>query len=327
MEFVMKSFVVATGLLVLVGIAPAHAATQAREVFEAMGFSEADLAKGAAGQIVTTPVKATSERELSVAMGFKVKAPTDELMKELQGGLLLRVDENAKAHGVFEGQGSLADFAGLKLGADELAAYADARPGGDLNFSTTEIAAFRKAGKAGAEQALKEALLGRLRAYQTKGLAGLAPYDRGDGKSSPVAQDLANASKQATLAQKLAPAFYRALVGYPAGKQGLEERFQWTHYEAHGSPVVILTHGFSMKTADFYVVCQRQFYVTSSYNAEQAIAGLFPVEGGTAVAYVNRTFTDQVTGFGGSQKRSIGSKVLSGQLQDLFTKFSDVAAK
>jgi hypothetical protein len=248
-------------------------------------------------------------------------------MKELQGGLLLKVDENAKDHGVFQGQGSLADLAGLKLGADELAAYQAAKPGGDLNLSTAEIAAFQKAGKAGAEQQLKQTLLGRLRAYQAKGLAGLAPYDRGDGKSSPVAEDLKNASKRSPLVEKLAPAFFQAFVGYPAGKQGLEERFLWTHYEAHGSPVVILTHAFSMKTADFYVVCQRQFYVTASYNAEQAVAGLFPVKEGTAVAYVNRTFTDQVTGFGGSQKRSIGSKVLSGQLQDLFEKFKDAAAQ
>lgn len=117
------------------------------------------------------------------------------------------------------------------------------------------------------------------------------------------------------------------LVGYPTGKQALEERCLWTHYEAHGSPVVVLTHTFSMKTGDFYGVCQRRFYVTGSYNAEQAVAGIFPIAGGTAVACVNRTFTDQLTGSGGSAKCFIGSMVLASQLQAPFTKFSNVAAQ
>jgi hypothetical protein len=318
---------VVVALLVLAPGGFAFAASEAEEVLAAAGFQADALAKATAGEIVTTDVKGTSERELSVGMAFVVKEPPAELMKELAGGLLLKVDPNAKAHGVFQGAGSLADLAGLKLGADELASYQKAEGGGDLNLSTAEIQAFQAAGQAGAEQQLKQTLLGRLHAYQAKGLAGLAPYDRGDGKSTPVAEDLKTASEAATIMKKFAPAFYAPFTGYPAAKEGLEERFLWTHYEAHGSPVVILTHGFAMHTGDFYVVCQRQFYVTASYNAEQAVAGLFPVKEGTAVIYANRTFTDQVTGFGGSKKRSIGSSILASQLKDLFTKFGRAAVQ
>ncbi len=52
----------------------------------------------------------------------------------------------------------------------------------------------------------------------------------------------------------------------------------------------------------------------------QAVAGFFPVKAGTVVFYTNRTSTDQVTGFGGGSKRSIGSRVMASQLESLFEK-------
>ena len=75
------------------------------------------------------------------------------------------------------------------------------------------------------------------------------------------------------------------------------------------------------------IVIQRQFYVARSYNVEQAIAGFFPVPQGTLVVYGNHTFTDQVTGFGGSAKQSIGRRVMGGKLKELFEKARAAAAK
>ena len=53
-------------------------------------------------------------------------------------------------------------------------------------------------------------------------------------------------------------------------------------------------------------------------HAEQAIAAILPAQGGTIVVYSHHTSTDQVAGFGGSAKRSIGSKLMSSQLQGIF---------
>jgi hypothetical protein len=47
------------------------------------------------------------------------------------------------------------------------------------------------------------------------------------------------------------------------------------------------------------VVC-RTFYVSTGYNAEQSVASLLPVAGGTVVLYMTHAFTDQVAGSGGS---------------------------
>ena len=43
------------------------------------------------------------------------------------------------------------------------------------------------------------------------------------------------------------------------------------------------------------------------------------------MVYVNRTSTDQVTGFGGSSKRAIGDRVLASQLKKLFDNMKQAA--
>jgi hypothetical protein len=81
------------------------------------------------------------------------------------------------------------------------------------------------------------------------------------------------------------------------------ERFDWSNYNAHDTPTFVLTHRFSMREGDAYVLAQRQYYVSRGYNVMQAVGGFLPVEEGTVVVYTNRTSTDQVTGFGGGTKR------------------------
>jgi hypothetical protein len=42
---------------------------------------------------------------------------------------------------------------------------------------------------------------------------------------------------------------------------------------------------------------------------------------------VNRTSTDQVAGFGGGTKRSMGAKLMASQLEGLYTKVEKAADK
>jgi hypothetical protein len=265
-------------------------------------------------------------------MAFYLKLPPKEFVSSLQGGLLMDVDPDAHGHGFVKGDGSLADFASLDLSSrsDD---YLKAKPGDDLNLSSAEIAAFKKlagqsASKAEVEKQVHESLLERLRAYRKSGLDGIAPYARDDGEQRSGAKDLRAASAAAIALKKHVPAFYAVLNGYPASPPpALEERFLWVSYEAHGTPVAILTHAMSLAEGDAYAICQRQFYVSGGYNVEQAVAVFLPVKGGTLVIYLNRTSTDQITGFGGSTKQAIGRKVMASQLKDVFEKLRAKAAK
>lgn len=309
----------------------AAAELKAADVLADMGFPSSAEKTILSGKFVKADVEGSNERELAVAMAFLVKLPPQELIEKLQGDLLLDVDPDAIAH--VRIQAGLADFAKLTLspdGKNQTGLYRDAEPGDDLNLSTEEIAAFQALkGKpdSAVEDQVRKQLLGRYEAYRKKGLGGIAPYAR-DGDPTDPAADLKSAIEASSGIQKYAPNFYKVLAGYPdAPAPGFEEGFNWVSYRAHGTPVFILTHGFSMQDGDVIAVCQRQFYVSASYNVEQAVAGFLPVKEGTVVLYVNRTSTDQVTGFGGSAKRSIGSKLLASQLEGLFTSLQKAAAE
>jgi hypothetical protein len=124
------------------------------------------------------------------------------------------------------------------------------------------------------------------------------------------------------------PAMQHALVDDGGTRvPDLAESFFWGNYAIDGQPTYALIHVLSAPEGAAHVVVQRQYYVGRSYDAEQAIAGFVPVEQGTLVVYVNHTFTDQVTGFGGSAKRNIGRRVMGSKLKEIFEKQRAAAAR
>lgn len=323
----LRSIVVAMALF---GTAlPATAQSiKTKDLLAELGFPADAEQQVLAGELVKMSVKATTDRELATGLAFLVKVPPAKLAEELEGGLLLSVDADSKHHGALEGDGSVAQLASLQLTADQVKTYQNAKPGEDLNLSAAEIEAFRGLSgqpAAAVGEQVRKSLVARYAAYRAKGLDGIAPYERDGGKSTPAADDLKHASEAASALKRHAPDFFAVLNGYPKGKAGITENFTWQNYVAHGEPVLILTHGLLAHEGDAIAACQRQFYVSSSYNVEQAIAGLLPVSEGTLVVYVNRTSTDQVTGFGGGSKRAIGSRVLASQLEGLFEKLQKAA--
>jgi hypothetical protein len=163
-------------------------------------------------------------------------------------------------------------------------------------------------------------LLARFQAYRASGLAGIAGYDRG-GSTSDASADLRKASDTDTVLKRYLPAFQQVLVGYPqATMPGMQQKFRWLKYNIDGTVTYVLTHTLVAEEGAARVVAQRQFYVSTTYNAEQAIAGFLPVQEGTVVVYTNHTFTDQVAGFGGSVKRNVGRKMMASKLKDSFDK-------
>jgi myo-inositol-1-phosphate synthase len=226
------------------------------------------------------------------------------------------------AFGVVSNPGSVADFTKLKLGADQAAVWTGATAAGSLNLSAAELASFQKLGSGASveavEQQVRELLLARVQAYRTQGLAGIAPYVRASGERSAGAE-LRTATEASKALSTYAPAAYQALLSYPNAKPaGAREVFHWSQFDAHGTPTIALTHVLLIPDGDAWITAQRQFYVSAGYNAEQALAAFLPSSGGTVVVYGNRTSTDQITGFGASTKRSLGSRVLASQLEEMF---------
>lgn len=293
-----------------------------------LGLTQDEIAQIQAGQLVRHALQPASERELVAGLAFEVPVSPSQLVANSKRDLLDRVDPNMIAFAVVSAPASSADFAKFTLQPDaqkRAQAYASAQPGSDLNLSAEEIAAFRALGSGAAPSAVepqvRSALQARVQAYRARGLAGIAPYARAGGESRSAAEELRTATQASKKLAQYAPAAYQALLSYPEAKPpGTEEIFRWSHFDAHGTPTVVLTHVLLVPDGEAWIVAQRQFYVSTGYNAEQALAAFLPTAKGSVVVYANRTSTDQITGFGGGAKRSIGSKLLASQLEAMFEK-------
>jgi len=312
-------------LLLAAGASPgslpsvAHAQPSADQLLTEMRLSPADRQRVLSGEFVTGAVPAVSERDLSFAIAFLVKTSPESLAAQVVAGDLITADAQVKAHGEIKGAGSLADFAGLTLTADEANALAGAKAGGALNLSAGEISAFAGAPPAAAEQQLRTMLLARYQAYRASGLAGIAPYDRGSGRTTDHAADLRKASEATPGLKKYLPAFQALLLGYPkAAVAQMRESFVWTRSVIEGRPTYILTHVTAVAEGGARVIGRRQYYASTGYNGEQSVAGFLPVQGGAVVVVTSHAFTDQVAGFGGSMKRTIGSKVMESKMREIY---------
>lgn len=333
--FLLGTFFLAATAMLPIAVARAEV-PDAVTLYRELGLSSADVQRVMAGEMVSGTMPASNERELVATLAFAVKGVTPtELVKQGKQGLLEKVDPNTVAYQLVEGTPSPAAFAKLALNPNpetQARTYTTAKAGEGLNLSAQEIAALGKLGKgasvATVEGALRRMLLARLEAYRSNGLEGIAPYARGGGKERSPAADLRSATLALKKLREYVPAADDFLLHYPKGRPaGTDETFLWSQIEAHGVPTIVLTQKLYMPDGDAWVVAQRQFYVSTGYNCEQAVAAFLPVKEGTAVFYVNRTSTDQVMGWAGRAERSVGSRVLAASLEDLAEKVRAKAAQ
>lgn len=317
------------GSMLAAGVALA-ALPDAKTLLKGIGLLPGEIQQIESGSLVRHSIKPSSDRELTTGIAFKLPVPTPKLVADSKRNLFGEVDPNMIAHGTFSNPATVADLAKLDLPLDQVRAYASAEPGGDLNLSDAEIATFQKLGKdaskATLQKAVNEALVARVEAYRAKGIAALAPYAFARGKQRSPGEELRNATKAATGMKKFAPEAYQLMLDYPKDKpKGMEEQFRWSYFKAHDVPTIALSHVMLIPDGDAWILVKRQYYVSAGYNAVQETGAFLPVQDGTIVIYANHTSTDQVTGFGGSAKRSIGSKLLASQIEALFEKASKAA--
>ncbi|GKS68166.1 hypothetical protein W03_01700 [Nitrosomonas sp. PY1] len=306
---------------------------KAEQIFENLGFSTADRKKLMQGDLVSKTLNSSSEHELIVAFAFYVKLPADKLFNEIRKQPLIAVDP-AVINWALITDGTLEDFKTLELSRYEeerARKYLKAEPGKDLNLDRDEIARFNaikvphnQSAVTSVTKAIRTQLLARFQAYRQSGLSGISPYERNQ-QSTSAGIYLKKATEASVVLKTVMPDFYKVLLSYPENKpEGFEEEFMWINYKAHEDPVFVLSHNLRMadSSSKVFVTVQRHFYVSSDYNAGQSVSGLIPVDdgSGTIIFYVNKVFSDNLTGLGSSIKKSIGSEIMITQLKKLFGK-------
>jgi len=124
----------------------AQAQPSADQVLTDAGLGTDDKQRVLSGEFVNIGVEGVSDRDLSFAIAFRVKASPEALSKQVVAGALITADAQVKAYGEIKGDGSLADFAKLSITNDEARALTSAKAGADLNLSASEITAFTDSG-------------------------------------------------------------------------------------------------------------------------------------------------------------------------------------
>jgi hypothetical protein len=298
----------------------------ADQVLLDLHLSDSDRADIRKGKIVKWSATEGSDRELAVGMVLLAKAKGTNFVELFREASAYKEEKSVTAHGEISGDGTLADFAGVKLepnGEKEALRYLSAAPGEDLNLDAKEIAAFRALKSADGKVAvtseqvealLRQTLLSRYQAYRAKGLAGIAPYERKNGLHLQAGEELSTSIKQMKLLATYVPSLHAALLNYPDAKDGqkaLEEHFYWLNMDLFGRPTYALSHRMLFQVGDIYFASDRHFYTSHDYNSLQQGVTAIPTKDGTLVITLVRVSTDQVGGFGSSAKHSV-SRALMG---------------
>src|SRR5262249_1641645 len=232
------------GVLLAVVDGPAAVAgnSRAEAVLARLPFSAAERAKILAGELFTTSSReSTSNRELAITMAFLIHDPPPDLVALFQQASNYTSTKPPTPYGELHGDGSLAELQALRLapgGDAEARLYAAAKPGDDLNLSSAELAAFaalpEKTTAAG-EAGVRKLLLARYQAYRARGLAGIAPYDRGAGKETSPGEWLEKATRASPIVNAEAPEFVTALLDYPKSQPPqASESFFWVNFDIDG---------------------------------------------------------------------------------------------
>ena len=293
-----------------------------------LGLKSEDHKKIMAGKILTVDLPETTDKMLSQALVLFVPASADKIadlvfsdrvfISDIEVLFAGRIDPNK----VNESMAKLG-FSAKESG--ELKLLQQVKAGDTFNLSSEEISQINKSvasGKASAEDissVYRNILAGRVKAYLKSGIAGVAPYDRGNGAGVNVANELGAMAKAASLLSKSSPGLYRAFIDYPNNQSlHIEHDFYWVKRTVQDRPNFVLQHRIIERRPDGFVLLKREFFSGHSYNASQLVIGAFTVRGGTLVFTLIRSTTDQVAGFMSKARHRLGRDVFRVELLKRF---------
>ena len=298
-----------------------------QELIQQFGIQQQDLASLNQGDIVFFNVAESDEKELAVGAAIYLPAAPSKIIGFIKNKGLASIDTAVTARGTIPTRATLNTFKGFgfSAGKDEAANFLAATAGSQFNLSSQEFQTIKAANSGqtdAASQTYRKILLQRWQAYRKKGLKGIAAYDRGDGAEANPGGELRKATQDSKVLTRYFPELYKALLNYPSPlPTGAEEKFFWLNREVQSRPTAILVHRVMLRMGTGELILSRQFYAGHSYNSNQITVAFLPYLNGTLIFYANKTFTDQVGGFGSSFKHSIGEDKEQSDMTQLMNSF------
>lgn len=274
---------------------------------------------------------------LAITLAIKVPAPQAQAAEKLRT-LSPNKDPNEKvvqreiraAPGSKELATAFADVSFDATEQRELVKLLGATPGDDFNLSSEELGWIKEVGKPfrpdaapGPElgkamaNAYRRILKSRYEAYRARGLDGIAPYARKNGKTTQPSQELTSTTETMGLLRDKHPKLYQSVRQYPAnGSDFVQHRYFWVKRTVEGRPQFSLRHEMTRVDPGSVYVIDRHYYMSHTLNALQVLILCLPYQDGTLIALNNQSFVDKV---GGSIiGRAIGHRIVTGETMPLF---------
>lgn len=230
----------------------------------------------------------------------------------------LRVQEVNRYRALQGAEGDVAAFASLPVpGAAQLPELVKS-PRRSLNLSVAEgdrLSALAPTGAdlgARARGTLAEILALRLKAFASRGIAGIEPYVRENGNKVDPRRELGAAIASLAFVSGEFPDFNSALgAANEATPRGATRNYCWMERKVEKTNVMALSSDLRQRRGGAALGADLHFYASREYNSMLTLIGVLPYDDAVLVFAVNHTFTDQVTGFGSSLKRSIARNLVA----------------
>ncbi len=314
-----KTILVVVAAVLQGGVAATAKPPTVDELFQRLGYSEADKKAILGGEIISTDAERTRDDQLIAAVAVPIKASIPELAATLGDGSNIPLNSATLAWGEVK-TGALEDFKGVAYSDSEKKEVQDllrVRANSNFNFSSAEIdflmqelkglEAEDPASTEAVAAAYRQVLAGRVKVYSEKGLDGVAAYDHGGTPLTPAKQLRAVEKQAEDFLTTYFPDFWKALKGFPRSQDpDISSRIYWVKRTVNGRPAFLLVHQMVQAGDDFVLTSQRQFYVGHTYESLQMIGLALSVEDGAMIFSVNSVFTDQITGFFSGVAQSVG---------------------
>jgi hypothetical protein len=258
-------------------------------------------------------IVSSHDREVAVFAAVRVEIDGDRLVAWTRRIEELKKSAYVLAIGRFSDPPVIEDLAGLALDDEELSEIQACRPGNcGLKVSAVEMTQLqRAAGEAGSDwkpavqQAFRDVVLQRVKAYLADGHAALTPYENHDRPVWPATSFASVLGHSVFLTEHL-PRLAEHLSRYPQTPMPEVESFvYWSRERVASKAKITATHVSILRSSDANLpdalVAGKQIFATHYVNASLGITALVRGPGAhNYVVYLNRSEVDVLGGmFGG----------------------------
>jgi len=272
------------------------------------GFSDGDLKKLDAGQVVVKLLKTNDDQEVAGIGSVRIKASEDAAIGAFRDIVTWKKGAGIKQVGKFGNPAAASDFQSLTFDPKDLQDLQKCKPGDcKLKFSAEEIKRFNALNWSAADatqqaDALQRTILAEeAKDYLTGGMAALPSYNDKDKPQDRTAQFKALLGNSPYVMQ-YAPDLDAYLGNYP--KESLENHedlFVWSQEKFGLKPVTRLTHLIIWKRAAGggvgYTIASKHVYNNHYFQAGLELAGIRgDGQGGFYLSTITRYRVDPATG-------------------------------